>query len=316
VDVQDRGALIALMKGFDVVCNLAGPNFRNALPVAQAAIGAGVPLVDVCDDWAVTLQILDLHQEARKAGVPVVVGLGASPGVTNIMARYASSRLDRTDEVHTSWVMRGSDLGGPACCAHLLYSLPDRAFVFQDGRMQDVKPFVDGREMVDFPELGPVEVTHIGHPEPFTLSRYLAGVRYADDKATFLPDCTNDLLVKLSAAARSSAEPNCANHRLERSAAQLYAWSKGLRDVPQTGALRAEARGELGGKRTRIVYAAAGRIAIGTGIPASIGAHMLALGKVATPGVYPPEACIDPEWFLLAVSNRRLGDIQEQVIQE
>ncbi len=319
IDVQDRAALVALMKGFDVVCNLAGPNFRNAVPVVKAALAARVPLLDVSDDWAATLEILDLHQEARKAGIAVVVGLGASPGVTNIMARHGASRLDRTDEVHTAWVMRGSDLGGPACCAHLLYSLPDRAFVFQEGRMREIRPFVDGKETLDFPELGPVEVVHIGHPEPFTLSRYLHGIRYADDKATFLPECTNDLLVRLGAAARSNGR-TCVDGRpvdpLEASATCLHAWSKGLTDVPQTGALRAEVRGELAGRRTRIVYAAAGRIAIGTGIPASIGAHMLALGMIRAPGVYPPEACVDPEWFFQAVSNRNVGQVHEQVIQE
>jgi saccharopine dehydrogenase-like NADP-dependent oxidoreductase len=319
VDVQDHAALLALMKGFDVVCNLAGPNFRNAVPIAKAAIGAGVPLVDVSDDWAATLDILALHDEARRAGIPVVVGLGASPGVTNVMARYAASKLDRVDEVHTAWIMRGSDLGGPACCAHLLYSLPDRAFVFEQGRMREVRPFEDGRETLDFPELGAVEVMHIGHPEPFTLSRYLNGVRYADDKATFLPECTNEILVTLSARARAGVGPPAdagAGDPLDCAAAYLHAWSKRQVDVPTTGALRTEVRGELAGTRTRVVYAAAGCIAIGTGIPASIGAHMLALGKIATPGVYPPEACVDPEWFFLAVSNRNVGEVHEQIIQE
>jgi saccharopine dehydrogenase-like NADP-dependent oxidoreductase len=320
VDVQDHADLLALMKRFDVVCNLAGPNFRNAVPAARAAIGAGVPLVDVSDDWAATLDILALHDEARRAGVPIIVGLGASPGVTNVMARYGASRLDRVDEVHTAWIMRGSDLGGPACCAHLLYSLPDRAFVFERGRMHQVRPFADGRETLDFPELGAVEVMHIGHPEPFTLSRYLNGVRYADDKATFLPECTNELLVTLSARWRAGTDPEgqpiAGGEPLDHAAAYLHAWSKRQVDVPTTGALRSEVRGELAGRRTRVVYAAAGRIAIGTGIPASIGAHMLALGKVATSGVYPPEACVDPEWFFLAVSNRHVGEVREQIIQE
>jgi saccharopine dehydrogenase-like NADP-dependent oxidoreductase len=278
--------------------------------------------VDVSDDWAATLDLLALDDQARRAGVPVVVGLGASPGVTNIMARSGAAKLDRIDEVHTAWVMRGSDLGGPACCAHLLYSLPDRAFAFEHGAMREVRPFEDGRETLDFPELGAVEVMHIGHPEPFTLSRYLNGVRYADDKATFLPDCTNELLVTLSARWRSGAgtdpggRATAAGEAIDRAAAYLHAWSKRQVDVPTTGALRTEVRGELAGRRTRIVYAAAGRIALGTGIPASIGAHMLALGKIPTPGVHPPEACIDPEWFFLAVSNRNVGKVHEQIIQE
>jgi saccharopine dehydrogenase-like NADP-dependent oxidoreductase len=107
--VGDHDLLVALMKKFDVVCNLAGPNWRNAVNVAKAAIGAGVSMVDVSDDWAATLELLDFYAEAVKAGITIVLGLGASPGVTNILAREGANKLDRVDEVHTSWIMRGSD---------------------------------------------------------------------------------------------------------------------------------------------------------------------------------------------------------------
>jgi hypothetical protein len=31
--------------------------------------------------------------------------------------------------------------------------------------------------------------------------------------------------------------------------------------------------------------------------------------------VYPPEACIDPEWFMLAVSMREIGEVREEVME-
>jgi len=319
VDVADHDALVKQMKGCDVVCNLAGPNFRNAVHVVQAAIAAGVSLVDVSDDFAATLEILDLHEEAKKAGITVVLGLGASPGVTNILAREGANKLDHVDEVHTSWVMRGSDAGGPALAQHLLFSLPDRAFVFEDGAMKTVRPFVDGRETITYPELGPVEVFHIGHPEPLTLSRYIKGVRYADDKATFLPAEVNRLIVDLGRIARQ-LEPVCVDGRtvdgVAFAAAYLYEACKAMTDVSPVGALRAEVRGLLEGKRTRFIYTAAGRIGIGTGVPAAIGASLLAIGKIHERGVFPPEACIEPEWFLSAVTMRDIGDVDEQVVVE
>lgn len=319
IDVGDRAALVRLMKGFDVVCNLAGPNFRNAVNVVQAAIGAGVSMVDVSDDWAATLEILDLHKEAEKAGITVVLGLGASPGVTNILAREAANKLDRVDEVHTSWVMRGSDAGGPALAEHLLFSLPHKAFVFEDGAMREVRPFVDGRETIEYPVLGPVEVFHIGHPEPLTLSRFIEGVRYADDKATFLPVEVNRLIVDLGRIARQSAPVRVGGREVDGfafAAGYLYRTCKAMTEVSQTGALRAEVRGELAGKRTRIVYTAAGRIGIGTGVPAAIGAALLAIGKIQRKGVLPPEACIEPEWFLQAADRRHIAEFLEQIIQE
>jgi saccharopine dehydrogenase (NAD+, L-lysine-forming) len=318
VDILDHCALLNLMRGHDVVCNLSGPNYQNAVAVARAAIGAGVPLVDISDDWAATLELLELHGEAVRAGITVVVGLGASPGITNILARYGADQLDRVEEVRTSWIMRGSDMGGIALSKHLLYNNAHRAFVFREGAMHEVRPFLDGREVLEYPVLGPVEVMHIGHPEPFTLSRYIDGVRYADDKATFLPVEVNSLIVELGRVARSGHPVMVKGEAIdpmEFAAHYLHQACARLEGVPQTGALRTEVRGELGGRPVRLVYAAAGRITIGTGIPASIGAMLLAIGKIRRPGVFPPEACIDPEPFLSAIDMRQLGEIEEQVLE-
>jgi saccharopine dehydrogenase-like NADP-dependent oxidoreductase len=316
-DVRDHGALLRLMRGQDVVCNLTGPNYQNAVPVARAAIGAGVPLVDISDDWAATLALLELHPDAVRAGVTVVVGLGASPGITNVLARYGADKLDRVEEVRTSWVMRGSDMGGIALSKHLLYNNAHRAFVFERGAIREVRPFVDGREIIEYPVLGPVEVTHIGHPEPFTLSRFMDGIRYADDKATFLPVAVNDLIVELGRVARSGHPvmiEEQAIDPMEFAAHYLHQTCGRLDGVSQTGALRTEVRGELAGRPLRLVYAASGRITIGTGIPASIGAMLLAIGKIRRPGVFPPEACIEPEPFLSAIDMRHVGRIEEQVL--
>jgi lysine 6-dehydrogenase len=319
VDVQNPAALAALMRGHDVVCNLAGPNYRNAVPAVKAAIAARVSLVDVSDDWEATLEILDLHAEAARAGITVLVGLGASPGITNVLARYGANRLDRVEEIHTSWVMRGSDLGGPALAEHLLYSLPQRAFVFEEGEIREVCPFEDGREILTYPELGLVEVMHIGHPEPLTLARYVEGIRYADDKATFLPVEVNCMIVELGRIARSPYAVTVEGQRIAPmafAARFLYEAGKRMHDVPPTGALRTEVRGERNGRPVRLVYAAAGRIAVGTGIPCAIGAQLVAAGSVRRRGVYPPEAkgVLDPELFLQAIELRNVGTIEEAVL--
>ena len=319
VDALDTEALVGLMRGHDVACNLAGPNYRNAVAIARAAIAAGISLVDVSDDWAATLELLDLDAAARAAGVTILIGLGASPGVTNVLARYGADRLDGVEEVRTSWIMRGSDAGGPALAAHLLYSLPDRAFVLEDGELREVRPFEDGKETIEYPELGPVEVMHIGHPEPLTLARYIEGVRYADDKATFLPVTVNRMIVELGRIARATEPVMVEGHPVDPmafAAMYLYQTCKSMTDVPKTGALRTEVRGELAGRAVRLVYAAAGRIGIGTGIPCAIGAQLIAAGSVRRKGVFPPEARggLDPELFLRAVEMRNIGDVHEEML--
>ena len=93
VDVRDDRALVALLSQADVVLNTTGPFFLLGVPVLRAAIEAGCHYIDICDDWEPTLDMLELDGEARSRGVLAVIGMGASPGLSNLLARIACERL-------------------------------------------------------------------------------------------------------------------------------------------------------------------------------------------------------------------------------
>jgi saccharopine dehydrogenase-like NADP-dependent oxidoreductase len=310
IEVENEPALSALMKNADVVVNCVGPNYKYEVPIARAAINAKVDLVDINDDYETTLQMLELDDAAREAGITIVLGMGASPGVNNILVRAAADRLDEVERIHTAWVMSGSDPGGLALSYHLLYSLSHRALTFQNGEMIEVQSFVDGRERIEFPEpVGAIDVFHIGHPEPITLSRCFNGVKYVDDKASFNPPFVNDLIVSLGKVARDADGPikvgKCSIDPMDFAAAYFHKTCKNLKDVPHEGGLRIKVDGLKGGKKKSVIFSSSARIAQGTGIPASIGTLMLLNGDITEKGVSPPEACIDPNLFIYESVNRR-----------
>lgn len=314
LDLRRAADLSEILRGFDVVVNCAGPNYKYEVLVAKAAIGAGVPLVDINDDFTTTLEMLDLDGAAREAGIAIILGLGASPGVNNILVRAAANQLDEVEEIHTAWVMSGSDPGGLALSYHLLYSLSGRALTYRDGKFVEVRSFVDGKERLEFPEpVGALDVYHIGHPESITLARVFKGVKVADDKATFHPAIVNDWIVGLGTMAREAGGPVRVNGQdidpWDIAAALLQQRCRGLKDVPRQGALRVEVKGKKAGKTRKVFFSSAGRIAQGTGIPASIGAQWLVEGKIKGVGVLPPEACIEPNEFLYEVLSRNIGKL-------
>ena len=49
--------------------------------------------------------MLQMNEEAKKANMTAILGLGASPGLTNILARMAMSELDDVTKVYTGWDM-------------------------------------------------------------------------------------------------------------------------------------------------------------------------------------------------------------------
>lgn len=314
LDLRQTTDLPQIMKGFDVVINCVGPNYKYEVIVAKAAIQARVSLVDINDDYTTTFEMFDLDEAARKAGVAIILGLGASPGVNNVLVRAAANQLDKVTEIHTSWVMSGSDPGGLALSYHLLYSLSGRALTYQDGELIEVQSFVDGRERLEFPEpVGALDVYYIGHPESITLSRVFKEARIVNDKATFHPAIVNDWIVDLGKMAREANGPVRVKGQdidpWDFAAALFHDRCKSLKDISKEGALRVEVRGEKAGKAKRIFFSSAGRIAQGTGIPASIGAQMLVEGKIEGIGVLPPEACIEPNEFLYELLNRNIGKL-------
>ncbi|HEX9007019.1 MAG TPA: saccharopine dehydrogenase NADP-binding domain-containing protein [Bacteroidota bacterium] len=310
VDAADEEAVAHLMRGMDVAVNCVGPNYRFELPIARAAIAARVNLVDINDEYEITLKMLDLHDAACAAGITIVLGLGGSPGINNVLVRAAANQLDDVHEIHTSWVMSGADPGGPALSRHLLYSLSGPGFTYCQGKFVTIQSFRDGCERQLFPEpVGPQDVYHIGHPEPIMLARSFPGAAVIDDKATFIPAFINDEIVRLGALVRQGTGPNRVAGRdmdvMEEAAGELHRKCKALVGVTRHAALRIHVRGVKRKRVTDIHFSSAGRLGPATGIPASVGALMLLEGKISRRGVLPPEECIDPDDFLYEMLNRR-----------
>jgi saccharopine dehydrogenase (NAD+, L-lysine-forming) len=63
-------------------------------------------------------------------------------------------------------------------------------------------------------------------------------------------------------------------------------------------------KGEKDGKKITYTADMVGRMAPGTGLPASIAALMMHAGDVTAKGVVAPEGCIDPAKFLSAFLGR------------
>ncbi len=300
VDVTDRGALVKLMKDHDVVTSAVGPFYRFALPVVEAAIEAKANFVDICDDFDVATKVLELDAKAKKAGITVVTGMGGSPGLTNVLAKYGAMHLDSVDEVRIAAVQSAADSnGGPAIAYHVFHSMLGTVPTWNEGKIRQVKAFVSGKEVVEFPKpLGSFEVFHIGHPEPLTLPRYLPGVKHVSMKLNLLPPLVKDMIVQMGGLGMSSSEPmNVRGMKIapvDFMASFLVKLSSDpiLAAFPKESGVRVTVRGEKDGKATQVAFAGVGRMNQGTGLPMSVAAQMIAQGKVAVKGVHAPEGII------------------------
>lgn len=326
VDANKHDSLVKAMEEADVVASCIGPYHKYGVKVLKAAIDAKVNFVDIDDDFDATRECLKLNSEAKKAGVTAIIGLGESPGITNLLAKYGAEKLDRVDEIHVKWVTSLWDPSGLAALDHWFYITTGMVPQFINGKWVDV-PARSEPEIVDFgPPTGKAEVFMCGHGEPVSLPRYIKGVKTVTNKGglrgpSWYLEALNHL-ADLGFFSREtlylrdlSLQPLDFTIRL-LGALRHFAPEKTWEHLTQSmkteesvePSFKTDVIGEKNGELMQISYKVADSLtmASGTGNALSIGAQMLAKGKIRVKGVFAPEGCIDPKQFFAELKKRNI----------
>ena len=310
IDVKDHQGLVAAIKKVDVVINCAGPFYKTAVAVARAAVEAQVNYIDICDDYeAVPILFSDaaIDQAAKEAGITVLTGMGSDPGTNNVLVKWYANQLDRVDEIHLFWVVSIAELAG-AAWDHSLHMVTGKIPQYLDGKLE----YVDGgtgEEIATFLEpLGTCTVRYVGHPQPITIPRYIEGVKKVVIKGALIPGWVDELIKEQNDTGFLSTEIlEVRGTKVVPYDLTLKLWDtipKGRDNGPNSSGLKVIVKGERKGKQVTYTADMAGRMAPGTGLPASIAALMMDAGEVTVKGVVAPEGCIDPEKFLAALIKR------------
>jgi len=310
IDVNDHNGLVNAIKENDVAVNTAGPFYKTAIAVARAAVEARVNYIDICDDYEavpILFSSPDIDEAAKKAGITVLTGMGSDPGTNNVLVKWYANQLDRVDEIHLFWVVSIAELAG-AAWDHSLHMVTGNIPQYIDGRLQYVEGGT-GEETAQFLEpLGTCVVRYVGHPQPITIPRYIEGVKKVVIKGALIPLWVDELIKEQKETGFLSTEPvNVKGTQVVPYDLTLKLWDtipKGRDNGPQASGLKVIVKGERGGKQVTYTADIVGRMAPGTGLPASIAALMMDAGDVTVKGVVAPEGCIDPEKFLAALLQR------------
>lgn len=97
LDVNDRETLVRTLRGADVVINAV--QYYHNVKIMKAALESKTNYIDFGGLYRITLEQLKLDQDFKDAGLLALVGMGAEPGISNIMASFAVSKLDKVDEI-------------------------------------------------------------------------------------------------------------------------------------------------------------------------------------------------------------------------
>ncbi len=302
----------------DVLVNAV--NYEFNLLIMDAAIRAGVHYIDLGGLYHTTLKQLLFDKKAKEAGVSCILGMGSTPGTTNIMAHFAShkfSKIERVD-IRSGWKnLEGSSLIVPYALKTLYgeYSYPTP--VLRSGKIKFVQPLAK-KISFEFPEpLGKVSGHFTIHSELATMPKVFSAKRM--DFAVAFPkefDSAVSAAVKKYkkfGEARAIEElkkvlqtPEISPRDIDGQRVDLYGKDKkGKKLFVRMDAIT---------KYHKKWKQSAGTV--DTAVPPSIAAQWLAGGKLIFEGVAPPEIAFhgfEKEYFKELNKRGRGIEIFEQI---
>ena len=320
VDARDEDATARLLEGHDAVLNCVTYYFN--VPVMRAALKARVPYSDLGGLYHGTLKQFALHDDFVAAGVPALLGMGSTPGITNVMAGSLGKDLESVESIHVrvgsidrSAAATTAPLPVPYALDTVLDEFSLEPMIFRDGRAHAVAP-MSGKSSIDFPPpVGRVEALYTLHSEVAMFPRSFPGLREASFKVAFEPEFTRKVafLVELGFASREPLMKGVSPREVLLELAARQSVPAG--DPDDCDVLRVDVRGRRSGRaverRGEMIVLPHSRwgVAAGsldTGVPLSVAGQLLASRAISEPGVLCPETAVPDELFFEMLDRRDL----------
>ncbi len=329
LDAADQASLAATLAGNDLCIN-AVPTFAgHQMAIFDACFSARVAYVDYGGMGVFTVKQKAHHEAWRTAGLTAVLGLGADPGISNIICKAVAERLDRIDRINLYWAAKkfGPEspvLEAPYAVSTILAEYANPSQQFLDGALREVPPR-SGHEVLDLPEpFGRTSFIYTQHSEPLTVP-FAEGIR---DKGIreftwklSLPHREHEAWLGLIKAGFGDfANPVTVDGASITPTRFLEALIRrnvahNAERIPQTTSAElhlAIGRGESDGQAVTVNCAVISRsdpfyaayLDAGTSMGLSIGVQLMG-DRPMTPGVWGPEEYFETEPFLRELKRRR-----------
>ncbi len=309
IDVRDFERLRDLIRGADAV--LSAIDYAYNLPVLTACIQERVHYADLGGLFHMTRTLMALSDEAEAAGITAIMGMGGTPGITNLLARLAVDQLERVESIKVQLGCSDAKpstapLVAPYSIRTILDEFTKSPQVFQDGKWLPQEP-LSGQEELEFPApVGRASAVYSLHSEcaTFPISFRDKGIRHVSFKIAFPGDFLAKLkfLVDLGFGSNEPIQVQGVEVSPREVLARLLEIAPGEPVEPQDcDVLRVLVTGEAGGQQLEICNQvvvlpyrrwsiSAG--ALDTGVPLAIAGRMLARGEITRRGCHGPEVCV------------------------
>ncbi len=285
--VDARSGLAAALDGVDALVNSA--SYRVNLDAMRACLEAGCHYVDLGGLYWLTGEQMELSPRFEEAGLTAILGMGSSPGKTNVMAVRAVAELGAAPE-RIEVIAAGRDLDPPDGPSYpyaprtLVDEVTMAPMALRGGSPVELEPLQDGGA-VDFPEpIGRGDTIYTLHSEVRTFGESFGcaecSFRLSLSPAVLerlrgLVDASDQEIEAAARAAVPASGKTVSVHVIEAhadgSAVTVTAVTRPMEDWGLGGGI------------------------VSTAAPAAAAVRLLARGAIDRRGAMPPERCVAPE---------------------
>jgi saccharopine dehydrogenase (NAD+, L-lysine-forming) len=180
LDASQVDDLVKAAEGVDVIFNFTPIEYND--PIMEAALACQAHYVDTAcnldflNRW-ITGEEPKYHQEFTSIGKTALVGCGFSPGIANVITRYACDQMEMVERIMIR-VGRTSNVDPDEVVSEwkptwspeiLLEDTADPPMVFTNGKYSEV-PIFSNPEKYSFPEpVGEILLSSHNHEEPYIM---------------------------------------------------------------------------------------------------------------------------------------------------
>jgi len=303
--------------------------YQTNLSVMEACLRAGAHYTDLGGLFDFTLKQLQLHEKWKNAGINATIGLGSTPGLTNIAAAAGAAKLDKVDtiNIYCSWgnTLPTKEAGWPGYSIRtVLDEFTQEPVMWLNGKHVK-QPVLSGETTVTMQDpIGKITAYYVKHSEPATVGKYVGkGCRNVTFRIGF-PSIDFSTFKTLKDLGFADTAPITVGDAQVSpldylTAMHQNAISKSRGERPPRAEYEYDAfRIDVFGLRKESPITVTYHIitwndpkrgissARDTAVPPSVVSEWQATGKIKEAGVFPAEVVVDPIPFFLEVGKRKI----------
>lgn len=296
LDGEAGGALAGALEGCDALINSA--SYRLNLHAMEACLAAGCHYLDLGGLYWMTERQLELGPRFEEIGLLAILGIGSSPGKTNLMAAQAVAALGGVaDSLHVAAAGRDLDPPPGESFPYALRTLLDEVTMppvsIRDGAPMQLSPLTSGGE-VDFGEpIGVAGTVNTIHSEMLTFPTSF-GCREASFRLSLPPRVEARLRELAGAGAEEVARVMAAASPPSGETVSVHVIDAAAEDRCVRVRSLTPPRREWG----------LGGGIVSTATPIAAATRLLARGEVLRRGAHPPELCLEPDPVFAELATR------------